>query len=64
MLNPRIKIAILLSPLLRDLNQNPKETERVFKCDVNGVVALDSDPAIASQKLQIDLLAIQNWFKK
>jgi hypothetical protein len=25
---------------------------------------LDSDPAIASQKLQNDLLAIQNWFKK
>jgi hypothetical protein len=25
---------------------------------------MDSDPAIASQKLQTDLLAIQNWFKK
>jgi hypothetical protein len=24
---------------------------------------MDSDPAIASQKLQTDLLAIQNWFK-
>jgi hypothetical protein len=26
-------------------------------------VATDSDPAIASQKLLTDLLAIQNWFK-
>jgi hypothetical protein len=25
---------------------------------------MDSDPAIATQKLQTDLLAIQNWFKK
>jgi hypothetical protein len=25
---------------------------------------MESDPAIASQKLQIDLLAIQDWFKK
>jgi hypothetical protein len=25
---------------------------------------MDSDTAIASQKLQTDLLAIQNWFKK
>jgi hypothetical protein len=25
---------------------------------------MDSDPAIASQKLQTGLLAIQNWFKK
>jgi hypothetical protein len=25
---------------------------------------MDSDPAIASHKLQTDLLAIQNWFKK
>jgi hypothetical protein len=28
------------------------------------VVAMDSDPSIASQKLQTDLLAIQDWFKK
>jgi hypothetical protein len=27
------------------------------------VVTTDSDPAIASQKLQTDLLAISNWFK-
>jgi hypothetical protein len=28
------------------------------------VVATDSDPAIASQKLQTNLLAIQDWFRK
>jgi hypothetical protein len=28
------------------------------------VVAMDSDRAIASQKLQTGLLAIQNWFKR
>jgi hypothetical protein len=28
------------------------------------VLAMDSDPAIASQKLQTDLLASQNWLKK
>jgi hypothetical protein len=27
------------------------------------VLAMDSDPAIASQKLQTNLAAIQNWFK-
>jgi hypothetical protein len=32
--------------------------------DNTAVVTMDSDPAIASQKLQTDLLAIQNWFKK
>jgi hypothetical protein len=32
--------------------------------DVTAVVATDSDPAIASQKLQTNLAAIQNWFKK
>jgi hypothetical protein len=25
---------------------------------------MDSDPAIASHKLQTNLLAIQNWYKK
>jgi hypothetical protein len=25
---------------------------------------MDSDPAIASRKLQTDILAIQDWFKK
>jgi hypothetical protein len=34
------------------------------RTDNAAVVATDSDPAIASQKLQTDLLAIQNWLKK
>jgi hypothetical protein len=32
--------------------------------DDTAVVATDSFPAIASQKLQTDLVSIQNWFKK
>jgi hypothetical protein len=32
--------------------------------DGTAVVATDSDPAIASQKLHTDLLAVQEWFKK
>jgi hypothetical protein len=32
--------------------------------DDTAVVATDSDPAIASQKLQNELLAIQNWLRK
>jgi hypothetical protein len=32
--------------------------------DDTAVLATDSDPAIAAQKLQTNLLAIQNWFKK
>jgi hypothetical protein len=32
--------------------------------DDTAVVTMDSDPAIASQKLQSDLHANQSWFKK
>jgi hypothetical protein len=32
--------------------------------DDTAVVATDSDPAIATHKLQTDLLATQNWFKE
>jgi hypothetical protein len=31
--------------------------------DDTAVLTTDSDPAIASQKLQTNLLAVQNWFK-
>jgi hypothetical protein len=31
--------------------------------DDTAVLATDSDPAIASQKLQINLTAFQKWFK-
>jgi hypothetical protein len=40
------------------------ESATTSSADDTAVVAMDSDPAIASQKLQTDLLAIQNWFKK
>jgi hypothetical protein len=41
----------------------PESTTATF-VDDTAVVTMDSDPATASQKLQTDLLVIQNWFKK
>jgi hypothetical protein len=35
-----------------------------FWLHFSSLVATGSDPAITLHKLQIDLLAIQNWFKK
>jgi hypothetical protein len=46
-----------------DLATSPEFTTATF-VDDTAVPAADSDPAIASQKLQTNLLAIQNWFKK
>jgi hypothetical protein len=45
------------------MNVYPESTTATF-ADDTAVVATDSHPAIASHKLQTDLLAIQNWFKK
>jgi hypothetical protein len=42
---------------------SPEPTTTIFS-DNTSLAAMDSDPAIASQKLQTNLLAIQNWFKK
>jgi hypothetical protein len=42
-----------------DLPTSPGSTTATF-ADDTAVVTMDSDPAIASQKLQTDLLAIQN----
>jgi hypothetical protein len=46
-----------------DLPTSLESTTATF-IDNTAVVTMDSDPAIASQKLQINLLANQNWFKK
>jgi hypothetical protein len=46
-----------------DLPTSPKSTTATFADDTE-VVTMDSDPAIGSQKLQTNLLTIQNWFKK
>jgi hypothetical protein len=45
------------------LSASSKSTTATFANDT-AVLATDSDPAIASQKLQTNLLAIQNWFKR
>jgi hypothetical protein len=60
----------VLGPLLyllyiADLSTSPElEFTTATFADDTAVVAMGSDPAIASQELQSDLLAIQNWFKK
>jgi hypothetical protein len=58
----------VLGPLLyliytADLPTSPESTTTTFAEDT-AVVTMDSDPAIASEKLQTDLFAIQNCFKK
>jgi hypothetical protein len=45
-----------------DLPTSPESTTATF-ADDTAVVATASDPAIASQNLQTNLLAIQNWFR-
>jgi hypothetical protein len=52
---------ILCKPYTADLPTSPESTTATFADNI-AVVAMDSDPVIASQKLQTDLLAIQNWF--
>jgi hypothetical protein len=46
-----------------DLPTSPESTTATIGGDT-AVVATDSDPAIAAQKLQANLLADQNCFKK
>jgi hypothetical protein len=57
----------VLRPLLyllytAGLPTSPESTIATFADDA-AVLATDSDPAIASHKLQTNQLAIQNWFK-
>jgi hypothetical protein len=47
---------------IADLTTSQESTTATF-ADDTAVVATDSDPVIASQKLQTNLAAIQNWFK-
>jgi hypothetical protein len=58
----------VLGPLLyllhtADLPTSPESITANFT-DNTTVVATDSDSAVVSHKLQTNLLAIQNWFKK
>jgi hypothetical protein len=45
-----------------DLSTSPGSTTKIF-ADDTALVTMDSDPAVASQKLQTNLYTIQNWFK-
>jgi hypothetical protein len=46
---------------IADLPTLPESTTANF-ADSTALLATDSDPAIASQKLQTNLLALENWF--
>jgi hypothetical protein len=46
-----------------DLQTSPESTTATFADDA-AVVVTDSNPSIASNKLQTKLLALQSWFKK
>jgi hypothetical protein len=66
--NAGVPQSSVLRPILyqlytADLPTSPQSTTATF-ADDTAVVAMDSDAAIASQKPQTNLLAIQNWFKK
>jgi hypothetical protein len=47
----------------RELTSTSPESTTATLADDTAVLAIDSVPAIASQKLQTNLPAIRNWFK-